>query len=315
MMTNDGHIQGTNSGSRSDYTLMHVASALQAVKVFKAATKDEIQGKNASRWESSELWVQHTQNAYGAFAHVAMQSGLVRSLHMCGPMLFISIMIQAVFSMNLINSHFQDFIHKEICEVPASLQISASVIFITLMFNEIPSMWQSARLVLFASHHYGGDGDTIGELNHEDTVNVEALRMSLPTRLVIFLLSVATELGTWTSILVAGCMWINTSTTVDLVIRSTVSIMFAQNVDELIFESCCPLPIMEDVEETRYCIPNLPLKRLISSKARTLIEYYFGVYVYLLLLTSFSVSSVLALRAFQTGCPGHYFWVDPPAQT
>ena len=154
-----------------------------------------------------------------------------------------------------------------------------------------------------------------GELNHEDTVNVEALRMSLPTPLVIFLLSVATELGTWTSILVAGCMWINTSTTVDLVIRSTVSIMFAQNVDELIFESCCPLPIMEDVEETRYCIPNLPLKRLISSKARTLIEYYFGVYVYLLLLTSFSVSSVLALRAFQTGCPGHYFWVDPPAQT
>ena len=98
MMTNDGHIQGTNSGSRSDYTLMHVASALQAVKVFKAATKDEIQGKNASRWESSELWVQHTQNAYGAFAHVAMQSGLVRSLHMCGPMLFISIMIQAVGS-------------------------------------------------------------------------------------------------------------------------------------------------------------------------------------------------------------------------
>ena len=100
--TNDGHIQGTDSGSRSgsrsDLTLMHVASALQAVKVFKAATKDEIQGKNASRWESSELWVQHTQNAYGAFAHVAMQSGLVRSLHMCGPMLFISIMIQAVGS-------------------------------------------------------------------------------------------------------------------------------------------------------------------------------------------------------------------------
>ena len=96
--TNDGHIQGTDSGSRSDHTLMHVASALKAVKVFKAATKDEIQGKNASRWESSELWVQHTQNAYGAFAHVAMQSGLVRSLHMCGPMLFISIMIQAVGS-------------------------------------------------------------------------------------------------------------------------------------------------------------------------------------------------------------------------
>ena len=93
--------------------------------------------------------------------------------HRCTSMIIHSwLRIFQVFSMNLINSHFQDFIHKEICEVPASLQISASVIFITLMFNEIPSMWQSARLVLFASHHYGGDGDTIGKARKEAILSI-----------------------------------------------------------------------------------------------------------------------------------------------
>ena len=41
-----------------------------------------------------QVWVQHTQNAYGAFAHVAMQSGLLRAIEMCGPMLAASIIIQ-----------------------------------------------------------------------------------------------------------------------------------------------------------------------------------------------------------------------------
>ena len=36
-------------------------------------------------------------------------------------------------------------------------------------------------------------------------------------------------------------MWICTSSNTDLVIRSTVSIMFVLNVDELIYETCCPM--------------------------------------------------------------------------
>ena len=65
---------------------------------------------------------------------------------------------------------------------------------------------------------------------------------------------------------------------VDLVLRSTVSIMFAQNVDELIYESCCPVPIMEDVEETKYRVPTSRYThKFLSFKARALIQYYFGV--------------------------------------
>ncbi len=44
-----------------------------------------------------------------------------------------------------------------------------------------------------------------------------------------------------------------TSPTVDLVIRSTVAVMFVLNVDEIIYQSCCPASIMEDVE---VCAPS-----------------------------------------------------------
>ena len=164
---------------------------------------------------SAERWIQHTQNAYGAFAHVSMQSGLLRAIQMCGPMLMVSVVIQAVFSSQLIHYHRNDLsdLGEQICNVPVLLQCSASVIFLTLMFNEVPSMIQSLRLVLFASHHYGGDGDTVGEIDHEDTVSVQRITMSFPSRLVVCTCAVLTEIGTWCAILAAGCMWINTSPT------------------------------------------------------------------------------------------------------
>ena len=37
-----------------------------------------------------------------------------------------------------------------------------------------------------------------------------------------------------------------------MVIRSTVSIMFVQNVDEIIFESCCAEEIKEEVKKTKF---------------------------------------------------------------
>ena len=52
-------------------------------------------------------------------------------------------------------------------------------------------------------------------------------------------------------------VWINTAETVDIVIRSTVSIMFVLNVDELIFAACCVSYVKSDVEETRYKVRNL----------------------------------------------------------
>jgi len=66
--------------------------------------------KKQSVWQEDDSWVKHTQNAYGAFAHVAMQSGILRAMQMCGPMLMASIMIQTVFAAQLLNNHWNDMV-------------------------------------------------------------------------------------------------------------------------------------------------------------------------------------------------------------
>jgi len=66
--------------------------------------------KKQSVWQEDDSWVKHTQNAYGAFAHVAMQSGIYRAMQMCGPMLMASIMIQTVFAAQLLNNHWNDMV-------------------------------------------------------------------------------------------------------------------------------------------------------------------------------------------------------------
>ena len=68
--------------------------------------------KKQSVWREDDSWVQHTQNAYGAFAHVAMQSGIMRAIKMCGPMLIASIMIQSVFAAQLLNNHWSDMVWR-----------------------------------------------------------------------------------------------------------------------------------------------------------------------------------------------------------
>jgi len=52
-----------------------------------------------------------------------------RALHMCGPMLGASIMIQTVFASQLINYHWNDMqeMGATICEVPASLQMWVNI--------------------------------------------------------------------------------------------------------------------------------------------------------------------------------------------
>ena len=66
--------------------------------------------KKQSMWQEDDSWVKHTQNAYGAFAHVAMQSGILKAMEMCGPMLLASITIQTVFAAQLLNNHWTDMV-------------------------------------------------------------------------------------------------------------------------------------------------------------------------------------------------------------
>lgn len=72
--------------------------------------KKEEMKKKKSMWKEDDAWVQHTQNAYGAFAHVAMQSGILKAVQMCGPMLMASILIQTVFAAQLLYNHWTDMV-------------------------------------------------------------------------------------------------------------------------------------------------------------------------------------------------------------
>eukprot|EP00277_Geminigera_cryophila_P046957 CAMPEP_0173079934 /NCGR_PEP_ID=MMETSP1102-20130122/15625_1 /TAXON_ID=49646 /ORGANISM="Geminigera sp., Strain Caron Lab Isolate" /LENGTH=312 /DNA_ID=CAMNT_0013952723 /DNA_START=117 /DNA_END=1055 /DNA_ORIENTATION=- len=110
-------------------------------------------------------------------------------------------------------------------------------------------------LAFVSTHHAGGDGSSLGDLQHKDAGNtIMAIEKTFCQRLLIFLIAVGSEMVTWILIFIAGVLWINSAPTVDLVIRSTVSVMFVLNVDELVFESCCVREIMDDVEETKYRI-------------------------------------------------------------
>ena len=123
---------------------------------------------------------------------------------MCGPMLIASIMIQIVFSTQLLNYHKDDLqrLQEKICHVPASLQMCASAIFITLMFNEVPSVYRSMRIIFSATHHSGGDGELVGELGegYDDVIEVVALKCSTPFRVALFPLTVATEVRSSSSL-------------------------------------------------------------------------------------------------------------------
>ena len=64
----------------------------------------------------------------------------------------------------------------------------------------------------------------------------------------IFVCAVASEIVSWGAIMLAGILFAVTAETVDLVIRSTVSVMFVLNIDEIVFEACCPSSIKDDCE-------------------------------------------------------------------
>ena len=258
-------------------------------------------------------WVKVPGNAYGAFIHVALQSGLVSAAVKTGPMVVISLLIQLVFAEELISHHISTLQEKHvrrvemICWVPVKLQISALLIFLTLMFHNIPSMVNTTRLATFCTHHKGGDGNLVGDRSIEnanhDLDTVHAIKISGVKRLIIFIAAVLTEIVSWCAILMAGTLWASTAETVDLVIRSTVSVMFVLNIDEIIFESCCPTSVKEDVEETEYRLPNV--YNWMTPTVQHYVSHYYGVYGHMLLLLTCSSVTIFVLRISFMGCTHH----------
>jgi len=270
-------------------------------------------------------WVSVALNAYGAFIHVALQSGLKRACLMCLPMVGLSVAIQFVFAYELYSAHKDDFRERreEICGVSYLLHIFATMIFGILMSNNIPNMWQAGMIVATSTHHKNGDGDTIGDLledlsslsPREEDDEAHELIAGRGTRLVIIFFAVLTEVVTWGLILVAGVLWIVSAASTDFVIRSTVAVMFVLNVDEIVFESCCSPKIHEDVVETKYRIPNL-MKSCGLGKRQDIIMHYFGLFVYLPLLAVITSGTVILMRYELVDCWERFsgFRVSLPCQ-
>jgi hypothetical protein len=118
---------------------------------------------------------------------------------------------------------------------------------------------------------------------------------------LILLFAVATEVFTWGLLMVAGVVWILTAPNTDLVIRSTVSVMFVLNVDEIVFESCASKKIREDVEETKYRIPVL-MNKCGLGKSQDFIAFYFGLYLYLPLVALTTSGVVIYMRWALADC-------------
>jgi hypothetical protein len=129
----------------------------------------------------------------------------------------------------------------------------------------------------------------------------QPLSRSSGERVLILLFAVATEVFTWGLLMVAGVVWILTAPNTDLVIRSTVSVMFVLNVDEIVFESCASKKIREDVEETKYRIPVL-MNKCGLGKTQDFIAFYFGLYLYLPLVALTSTGVVVYMRWALADC-------------
>jgi hypothetical protein len=154
-------------------------------------------------------------------------------------------------------------------------------------------MTMAMRLVFGSTHHRFGDGEHVGELSDSnDTGDATVISAGKFERFVIYLVAVFSELVTFIAALTAGCMFAATADSVDNVIRSTVSVMFVLNVDEIVFDSCCPGKIKDDVGETEYLIPIVKIKEGTAN----LLMYYYVLYFHQLVLLSLSSVLVFGLR-------------------
>ena len=307
----NGSLDSTSRGSHRSLLRANTESSITSSR--SSRDLERVDSKRKFDWfEDEEAWHSLSKNAYGAFIHVGLQSGLVKAVEMCGSMLMVSCGIQMVIAFQLFVAHQEEVARLQVvCEIPFSLQMSAVMIFVTMMFNHVSEMWRGAQIILASTHHIGGNGGKIGDLEplsdseeEEGSQSQQELRSPIVAgsgkRLLIFVVGVVTEIATWGAILMSGVLWIVTSVDVDLVIRSTVAVMFVLNVDEIIYQSCCPATIMEDVEETKYRVPNVLWTRKTRSnvhrKRLRAVEHYFYIYVYLLMLLALAGGLAYVLR-------------------
>jgi hypothetical protein len=162
-------------------------------------------------------WLECSHNAYGVWIHIALQGGLLKGTLLALPMVLASTFVQIVFSAQLLNVHINDFKPEvqlerniNLCKQPILLQMCAMAIYVILMSNNVPAMWRAARVSLTASHCKGPG-------NSEEPDNVKKIQRTYIERAIIFVIGVLLEVVSWALLLIAGILWINAASDVDLV--------------------------------------------------------------------------------------------------
>jgi hypothetical protein len=300
-----GHPRGDHIDGQPSKVLKVATPALKLNRVnTRAACVDETPDADAIEGQDEKecVWVQANTNAFGAFIHVGLQSGLKKAFLNCLILVVTAVTIQLIFSEELITNHVPSLdIHSinadSICWIPWKFQLSAVVIFITLVLQNVPGMTMAARLVFLSTHHKLGDGEDVGDLTDAQDSD-EAVLLNVPfwRRFVIFVVAVLSEWVTVCIVLYAGCLFAITANSVDNVIRSTVSVMFVLNVDEIVFDSCCPSKIADDLKETEYLIPKVKAK----ASTVSILLYYYTLYGHLPLIISVSCAVVFSMRSLPT---------------
>ena len=92
------------------------------------------------------------------------------------------------------------------------------------------------------------------EGDDEDDAVKTPIKLNMCKRGVVFLIACMTEIVAWSWLLVTGITFIMTAHNVEMVMRSTVSIVFVMQVDELLYGVCCSKKLKEDMEKTTYKI-------------------------------------------------------------
>lgn len=234
-----------------------------------------------------EGWDSTAENAYGAFIHITLQSGITTALYKCAPMLITSVLIQFVFAYELYRALPSVESAPMFCYIPWDLQMAAVGVFVTLMLDNIAGMYDATRVCLTSTQWK----------NSEEGSEVQDISCGLPSRIILWILAVLTEITTWFGIFCSGVLFILTAESVDMVIRSTVAIMFVQNVDEIIFESCCSRQVKDSLRETRYRLLD-PLGKIGIKRTQTqMMDHIYSLFLHLPFILLITAALVLGLRA------------------
>ena len=157
-------------------------------------------------------------------------------------MLVVSWLLQCCFSWELWQALPSVSESAAFCLVPMSIQASAIMVFITLMMNNVAPMTVHATLALNTSH-----------MRFEDDHNrVELIVLKTWQRVFGVTVVFLSEALTWMGVIAVGIQFILVSQSVEMVMRSTVSIVFILNIDEVIFHACGSQKLKNSLTKTSF---------------------------------------------------------------